>query len=185
MESVNDKTKGAVKLTRGDAVKLVAAELTSAYAGEVERAEELVQRARADFLRDVEARAYRENDAVLTPVVGESPCTRAVYSVYPDGTDDGDQADVVFSDSPKSYEARNKVTVRVPVDEDLLAAWHTAVQNRERAVERDTRAGAMTREARETLIKAALDELPEGGELVAAVKNLAKAIKERDHSADT
>ncbi len=177
MDSVNDKTRAAVKLTRTDAVKLVSAELVSLYADEIKTCYAETQRARLALHDEVQARAWAARGDDLRLVVGDVPSVKCTYRVYNDGSDDGDYTEVIFSDSPKTFDARNKATVTVTVDRHLREEWILAETILHEARERDRRASAMTREARETLIKSALADTPEGAELIRAVRALAAVVK--------
>lgn len=176
----------AVKLTRADAVKLVAAALTETVAQDVASCERRVEQARGEFRAWAVATALKSNDAVLSAAadaVGaelgdlSGTCT---FRVYDDGTDSGDVAQVVFADHQATFEARLRIALNVRVDGEgarLRDAWAAALVDLKAAKERDTRAGAMSKDAREILIKSALDSSDEGRGVVAAVKALAASLK--------
>lgn len=182
------EAKDAIKLTRADAVKLVAADMIAQAAGDVERCEVAVIKARDAFRALVIASARAVHGMTLSSMlkaVGKdvdslnSTCT---YRIYENGTDSGDTAQVVFTDHQMSYEARIGLRVDVklsPMALDLAGKWLANLLNLKAARARDLRVGAMKKEARDMLIKAAMDDTEEGTILVAAVKMLAKVLREK------
>lgn len=188
MDSVNDNTKAAVKLTRTDAVKLVAAELSLLVAGGVSGCEARVIEAREAFRAWACAVALQcHSDAVmeaLDAVGGEPEMVHSVckYRVYADGSDSGDTVQVVVSDHQQSYEARMRLVLTIgmtPEGDRLRAAWLLAMVDLGAAQDRDLRVGAMNKEAREILIKSALDSSDEGVNVVKAIRALAAALKSK------
>lgn len=188
MDSINKETTGAIKLTRADAVKLVAAELAQQCENELKRCQQEVYLARERFRQTAASIALKQDRETLSKaaeLVGiqhvEKLTAKCTYHVYPESeVDAGDMAQVVFSDNSNSYETKMRLTCTVPIEGELAklrAAWHDAIRARDRADERDGRASALTKEAREALVKAAMVDRPEGRAVVDAVKALAAAIK--------
>lgn len=187
MEPTQEAT-AAIKLTRADAVKLVAADMIAQAAGDVERCEAAVIKARDEFrafVIETARAAYGLTLSSMLKAVGKdvdslhSTCT---YRIYEDGTDSGDTAQVVFTDHQMSYEARVGLRVDVPLSpmaKVLAGEWLTALLALKAARARDLRVGAMKKEARDLLIKAALAESEAGADVVEAIKALAKALKEK------
>ena len=182
------ETTAAIKLTRADAVKLVAADMIAQAAGDVERCEVAVIKTRGAFRDTVIASARAVHGLTLTALlkaVGkdtDSLHSQCTYRVYDDGDDSGDTAQVVFSDHQQTYEARMRLAVDVqlsPMAKVLAGEWLTALLNLKAARARDLRVGAMKKEARDLLIKAVLDSCDEGIAVVTAVKVLAKALKKK------
>ncbi len=176
----------AIKLTRADAVKLVAGELRELYAGDVAECEKDAAIAARKFRDRVVLQARHENSdqmkeaADLVGVEEHELCKTCTYRVYEDGTDSGDVAQVVFSDHQQTFEAKLRVAVNVKLNAGLLDwrdDWTAALINLKNARERDLRAGAMKKEARDLLIKEALADRPEGHAVVAAIKALSLCIK--------
>jgi hypothetical protein len=187
MEPTPEAT-AAVKLTRADAVKLVSAEMIEQAAGAVERCEAQVIKARDEFRAFVIESARSVHGLSLTAAlkaVGKDQASlhsRCTYRVYEDGTDSGRSAQVIFSDHQKTYEQRMHITVDVqlaPMALALAGKWLANLLNLKAARERDLRVGAMKKEARDMLIKTALDSSDEGAALVAAIKALAKMLREQ------
>lgn len=182
------EAKAAIKLTRADAVKLVAAEMIEQSAGAVERCEAKVIEARDRFRKFVIESARSVHGLALTAALkavgkdAESLHSRCTYRVYEDGSDSGRSAQVVFSDHQQTYEQRMHITVDVqlqPMALDLAGKWLAALMNLKAAQERDVRVGAMKKEARDLLIKTAMDSSDEGTALVLAIKALAKMLREQ------
>ena len=178
------ETTAAIKLTRADAVKLVAADMIAQCANDVSKCEAEVIKARDEFrafvIESARARYGTAISAALGAVGSDVPYSMCNYRVYEDGSDSGDSAQVVFSDHQQTYEARLRMAVNVPLAPmacDLAGKWLTALLALKAARLRDLRVGAMKKEARDLLIKAALAESEEGMFLRAAVKVLAKALK--------
>lgn len=181
---VPPEATAAIKLTRADAVKMVATEMAEQCAGDADRWGLAVREAADRFWRWMVLRARTEKEHVLDAVrsaVGAAEihghCT---YRVYKDGSDSGDVAQVVFSDHQQSYEARFRVAVDVALDDRAFRfrdEWATALARLEEAHERDQRMGAMKKEAREALIKAALADTPAGQTVVDAIKSLAAVLR--------
>lgn len=176
---------GSVKLSRADAVKLVAAELQASASVDAEQAEQKVIDARRAFKRAVIGYARRRYELMLTDIataVG-SPMGvhgNCIYNVYADGSNTGSVAEVVFADDERAYESKARVAVQVPLDDEakrLRDDWLRAIRARDAAAGRDTRVGAMTKEARDQLIKAALSGSAEGQEVLRAVKALADKVR--------
>jgi hypothetical protein len=177
----------AIKLTRADAVKLVAAEMIEQCAGDVERCEAAVIECRDGFHSAVVARArdkhYRLLSDVLEAVGSKADALHGAcgYRVYEED-DDGPTAQVVFADHPQTYEARFRiaVSIRLSATELKMArTWQLALVALRAARERDLRVGAMKKEARDKLIKSALSGTLEGAAVVASVTALAKALREK------
>ena len=185
MADIPKEAVAAVKLTRADAVKLVASEMIEQAAQDVAACERRVNAARAAFRSWAHAVALKQSDTALRAAcdaVGSdfdmltSACT---FRVYDDGTDSGTVAQVVFSDHQASFEARLRLVVDVMLSgtgERLRDAWAAALVDLKNARERDQRMGAMKADAREALIKAALAG-EEGAAVVAAVRALAASIR--------
>ena len=175
-----------LKLSRADAVALVAKQIAEDAADEVSKCERELIRARDRFRSYVGNLALshycetleRLADAVQLANVGDLH-QHVPYNVYVDGTHSGDVAEVVFADHAQTYEARVRVALRVQLDDDAIeyrTDWLAAMVDLRNARERDLRVGAMKKEARDELIKAALDS-PEGAALLVAVKALSATMK--------
>jgi hypothetical protein len=178
----------AVKLTRADAVKLVAADMIVQCADDVERCEARVIEARDLFRQDVIRSAMSVHGLTLSSMLkavgkdASSLNTTCTYRMYENGDDSGDTAQVVFADHQMSYEARASLRVDVPLSpraKELAKHWLHALWALKAARSRDLRVGAMKKEARDLLIKSALAESEEGANVVEAVKALAKVLKEK------
>ena len=185
---INNETKAAIKLTRADAVKLVAAEMIALAAGDVNACFARVEEYCDDFRTVVVDLAISEHNSMLSEALDaigagfSSLHGVTTYRVYDDGTDSGTSAQVIFSDDQKTYEARMRIAVSVQLDDsalELRRGWRTALYALKAARERDLRVGAMTKEAREVLIKAALDSSDEGIAVVAAIRSLAAMLKRK------
>lgn len=187
MNSVNDETRKAIKLSRVDAVKLVTAEMMDLAASDLSLCRKAVDAARENFTGYVVSCARAEYGGMLNTlkVVADrirkmhAVCT---YRVYTSGEDSGDTAEVVFSDHPQTYEARTRVTVTVELSAralELRSLWLSELEGLRDARDRDTRVGAMTSEARKILIQSALDSTDEGVAVIAAIRALAKVIKDK------
>lgn len=186
MTDVPQEAIKAVKFTRGDAVKMVAETMMEIAAQDVAGCEQAVIRARDAFRRAVCSQARRENDAVLAAVadaVGTSEDqlhATTTFRVYEDGSDSGDVAQVIFSDHQQTFEARSRLEVSVRMNEQcrqLANEWACRLSDAKLARERDLRVGAMKKDAREKLIKAALDSTDEGRAVVVAIRTLSAALK--------
>ncbi len=186
MSDIPKEAVAAIKLTRADAVKLVAGEMIELTAHDVEACSNHVVHCRDRFRAHVINLAVDEYYVALTAigvpihhnVAGMHKAT--TYRVYEDGSDSGTTAEVIFSDHQKTYDARFRVALNVKLDSvalNLRGLWAGALGALKDARERDVRVGAMKKEARELLIKAALDSSEEGKSLLAALKALAKSLK--------
>jgi hypothetical protein len=177
----------AVKLSRTDAVALVAQQIADDAAGDVAKCERAVIAARDAFrlwATGAASSTYAEQLAMLAAVAGHANPRKmhgnCTFRMYEDGTDSGDVAEVIFSDHQQTYEARCRMTVSVPIDaqgRELLTTWAEALADLKNARARDLRVGAMKREARDALIKAALNESSEGQAVVDSIKALAAAMR--------
>jgi len=183
-DAINDETKGAVRLSRTDAVKLVAVAMGAIAAEDLAGCEQVVIRRRDAFRKYVVEQARVRFIPVLVPALeaiggGElhGCCT---FRVYEDGSDSGDTAQVVFSDHQQPYEAKFRISVSIPLNEQARYTrdeWQAALVDAAAARARDLRVGSMKREAREALIKAALNDTDEGRSVVSAVRVLAASLK--------
>ena len=180
------EAKAAVKLTRADAVKLVSADMIAQCANDVEQCEAIVIKVRDEFRAIVIEAARAVHGMTLSSMLkaigkdAESLHSTCNYRVYEDGDDSGDTAQVVFSDHQMTYEAGMRLAIDVPLSpmaKMMAGEWLTALLALKAARARDLRVGAMKKEARDLLIKAALAESEEGADVVEAVKVLAKALK--------
>ena len=187
MSAVNDETKAAIKLTRADAVKLVASEMMIASAGDVSMCRDAVDYSQTRFYSYIVACGRSEFAPALSTLVSVSAAVERMhaictYRVYTDGSDSGSTAQVIFSDHQQTYEAAIRITVSVELDETAFGLrydWLKALNLLQDARERDTRVGAMKKEAREVLIKSALDSSDEGAVVVKAIRALAKSLKDK------
>lgn len=186
MDAVNNETKAAIKLTRADAVKLVAAEMIALAAHDVDSCADRVaycaDEFRAAVVRSARVAYYDPLEGALNAVGAtvDSMHAMTTYRVYDDGSDSGTSAQVIFSDDQKTYEARMRIAVSIQLNAvalDLRRDWRTALYALKAARERDLRVGAMKKEAREVLIKAALDSSDEGIAVVGAIRSLAAMLK--------
>lgn len=183
-DAINEETKGAVKLSRTDAVKLVAAAMIDIASQDLASCEKVVISRRDAFLKYVVEKARDKFNPALAPVLeaaggGElhGICT---FRVYEDGADSGDTAQVVFSNHQQPYEASFRISVSIPLDDlarGLRNEWQSALVKAKDARERDLRVGSMKREAREALIKAALNDTILGLGVITAVRVLAASLK--------
>lgn len=188
MDSVNEETKAAIKLTRADAVKLVATEMIEQCADDVSKAEQCVIACRDSFRAWACAVALQHHsDAVMSAMdaVGaeyETVHSTCTYRVYANGTDSGDTVQVIFSDHPQTFEARMRLALSIGLSADGVAhraSWLSALTDMVAAKARDLRVGSMKKEAREILIKSVLDSSDEGLALVNAVRALAARMNEQ------
>ncbi len=186
MTNIPKEAVAAIKLTRADAVKLVAGEMIELAAHDVAACSDHVvycrDKFRAHVIKLASKKYYQELTAIGTPihhnVAGMHKTT--TYRVYEDGTDSGTMAQVIFSDHQKTYEARFRIALDVELDDAALGLrllWLGALAALKDARERDLRVGAMKKEAREVLIKGALDSTPEGEAVKSSIRALAKSLK--------
>lgn len=184
MTDIPQEAVAATKLTRADAVKMVATEIAEQCSDDANRWGVAVQDACTKF------RAYMIAAARIAYIKLLDEVTRSLgtadilgaceYRVYQDGTDSGDVARVVFSDHQQTFEARFRIGVDLKLDgiaKVLRDDWKCALGCLKAAHERDMRVGAMKKEAREALIKAALADTVPGDAVVVAIKALAKYLK--------
>ena len=176
-----------VKLSRTDAVALVAQQIADDAAGDVAKCERAVIAARTEFQDCVAGDALEEHCDLLERVASALHVdnvgllnAQVIYRVYEDGENSGSVAQVVFADHPQTYEARGRLAVSVnlsPGASELRDAWAAALADLKNARERDLRVGAMKREARDALIKAALNESSEGQAVVDSIRALSAAMR--------
>jgi len=185
MADLPEEAVAAVKLTRADAVKLVADQLAADCAGDVTAAEAAVAEAR-DLFRVWAVRvAVNSTNGGLDAVqamVGSATLPMSWRCLYQlnEGEDGGSTASVVFSDNQKTYDARYHAMIDVEIVGEgvqLRDAWARALTTLRTAQERDLRVGAMKKDARDALMKAALSGTAEGEAVVAAIKALSAALK--------
>lgn len=183
---MTDIPQGAVKLTRADAVKMVATNIAELAAHDVAACEGHAIFCCSQFRKYVIELACDKYDTPLTAIgipfhhniAGMHKTTP--YRVYEDGSDSGTTAQVVFADHQQTYEARFRIALTVELDAAALGLrlrWLGALQALRDARKRDLRMGAMKKEARDLLIKAALADTPEGEAVVASIRALAAALK--------
>jgi hypothetical protein len=186
MTDIPQEAVAAIKLTRADAVKLVAGEMIELAAHDVAACEQHVIYCRDKFYEHVielvTAKYYDQLCGISQLIQRgiDDMHKRTTYRVYEDGSDSGTTAQVVFSDHQKTYEARFRIALDVELDDAALGLrllWLGALTALKDARERDLRVGAMKKEARELLIKSALTDSPEGESVVAAIRALAKSLK--------
>ena len=188
MDSINEETKAAIKLSRADAVKLVAVEMTALAALDVEACNTRVSECRARFRSWAVLCAVNSTNGGLDAAMhmvgsGTVPIHgQCLHQLHMDESDGGNTTSVVFSDSPKTYDARFRAVIDIDIlgeGEELRDAWATALADLKAAKERDQRITAMKKEAREVLIKAALDSSDEGATVVAAIRKLSASLKNK------
>lgn len=175
------------KLTRGDIIKLVAAEALEQLAGEVAECERIVKDAHVAFNDRVAERAKSSHHELLRvladacrfdpeDVVANVP--RVVYAE----TTLPDSVAVGLTNSALPFEQRMRIEVRVPLQdvEDAANLLQRSLVDLAEAERRDHRVSSVKEKVRKDLV----DELLKSGgadaeELLGAAKRLAKAIKNR------
>lgn len=186
MNDVPQQAIDAIKFTRSDAMKMVSQTIQDIAATDLAGCEQAVIRARDAFRRAMCSQALRIYNEVLQEVAdvfgktAEELHATCTYQVYVDGTDSGTTAQVIFSDHQQSFEAKLRLEVTVQLNEagrSLRNEWACRISDAMLARERDLRVGSMNKEAREKLIKAALDSTEEGVAVVAAIRTLSAALK--------
>jgi len=172
------------KLNRTDLVKLVAQEVLADMAGEKKRASQAVVEAAEAFAQSVVDRAKADHATLLTnvaAVVGadeplNGTCITRVYI----GEEIGDVATVIVTDTPESFDAKLKLTVKVPLSTEqrrMAREWQRALEFEREAEQRDTRVSTVKEKVRQDLV-AELLKGPGGAELLAAAKTLAAKVKD-------
>ena len=185
MTDIPEQAVAAIKLSRADAVKMVADQLAADCAGDVAARSRAVAEAQDTFRAWAVRTAVNSTNGGLDAamaVVGSAALPMHGSCIYQLNLNDdpGDTCTVVFSDCQKTYDARMKLSVSIPVDgigADLRGNWYDALVDLKDARERDLRVGQMKKDAREALIKAALADSAEGEAVVAAIKALSAALK--------
>lgn len=171
------------KITRADAVKLAAAELQATTKAWVDAAAARTAAAAVAFQQEACRHATSTHkyttDRML--VSAARPASALVVECAyraEAGVACPAVVCVTFRDSPAEWDARARLVVEVPTAgllQQLHDDWQLRMGEELAAVNRDVRVGAMTREAREGLIKGLLEATPEGLAVLAALKGLAGA----------
>jgi len=185
MSDIPKEAVAAMKLNRADAVKLVAASMIELAANDVAACEAALIEARTEFFENAVAIVRSTHFQLLGEVCGdlgrtvESLHASCTYRVYAAGSDSGDTVEVVFSDCQQSFDSKFRIVLSAKLGTLSHARdrWLAAIMNLERAADRDLRVGAMSKEARDLLIKAALNDSDEGKAVVASIKALSASLK--------
>ena len=175
-------------MSRTDIIKLVAGEVLEQMAGAVERADEAVALAQAEFDRVVRDRALTDNAALVNSLAlacrfeaGDVVVT-VPRSVYADGALPID-VPVTLTNTMLPFERRMMIEVRVPLFDTSVTrtrglALQQALRYRVECARADDRVSVVKESVRKDLV-AELLKGPDGEPLLAAAKTLAALVKAR------
>jgi len=174
------------KLNRTDLIKLVAQEALAQLEGEVDRATEAVDVARAAFESAVRGATLDQNMDLIeraAVVCSFDPLNATVYvprAIYAEVAIP-DTVTAVIVNSPLPFDQRVRLEVRTDVAGTIAERAHqlqAALVELDAAEHRDTKVSTIKESVRKDLV-AELLKGEEGAEVLAAAKRLAAAVKAR------